>query len=190
MTRPAIIVAMSDDNQDGPNFEEIARNLADEMRRALERVSEIDVDELTRTASAEAERARAWFEEIVGRWGDGTAWSFGFGDDRSAPDVPPEPTAAPAPDRHAADPFGDAGPSPLDLPTGDQGLALAALDSGRWRLEPGTSAFVVFGEGPSPRDALGLVRELRVRDWMSADGEITLAGRHALKRWLEASGSA
>jgi hypothetical protein len=28
-----------------------------------------------------------------------------------------------------------------------------------------------------------------VRDWMSADGEITLAGRHALKRWLEASGS-
>jgi hypothetical protein len=192
MTRPAIIVRMSDENQDRPNFEEIARTLADEMRRALERVSEIDVDELTRTASTEAERARAWFEEIVGRWGDGTAWSFGFGDDRPDPDDPRDPAAAPAPahDPDAADPLGHAGPSPLDLPTGDQGLALAALDSGRWRLEPGTSAFVVFGEGPSPRDALGLVRELRVRDWMSADGEITLAGRHALKRWLEGAGSA
>jgi hypothetical protein len=31
------------------------------------------------------------------------------------------------------------------------------------------------------------VRELRVRDWLSADGEITLAGRSALNRWLEAA---
>src|SRR4051794_1283163 len=97
---------MTDDDPDRPNFEEIARNLADEMRRALERVSEIDVDELTRTASPGAERARAWFEEIVGRWGDGTAWSFGFGDARPAPDDPREPTAARAPDPDAADPLG------------------------------------------------------------------------------------
>jgi hypothetical protein len=26
-----------------------------------------------------------------------------------------------------------------------------------------------------------------VRDWIAADGTITVAGRHALRRWLEAS---
>jgi hypothetical protein len=177
---------MSDENPNRPNFEDVARQLADDVRRALERVSDIDVDELARTASAEAERAREWFEEFARRWGPGTTWSGGFA---GAPgDMPPDEPVRAARDA-ATDPLREAGPSPLDLPTTDQGLALAALDSGRWRLEPGTSAFVVFGEGPAPRDALGLVRELRVRDWMSADGEITLAGRHALKRWLEASGT-
>jgi hypothetical protein len=177
---------MSDEDPDRQSFEDMARTLADEVRRALERVSEIDVDELARTASAEAERAREWFEDLARKWGEGTAWSVGFGDARADDPMPGGPAAEPA----AADPLGDAGPSPLDLATAAQGRALAALDSGRWRLEPGTSAFVVFGEGPAPRDALGLVRELRVRDWMSADGEITLAGRHALKRWLEASAAA
>ena len=85
------------------------------------------------------------------------------------------------------DPLRHAGPHPLDLPNADQGLALAALDSGRWGVEPGTSALAVHGEGPGPSDALGLVRELRVRDWMTADGEITLAGRNALSRWLDAA---
>jgi hypothetical protein len=41
------------------------------------------------------------------------------------------------------------------------------------------------GEGPGPSDALGLARELHVRDWISADGEITQTGRRALGRWLE-----
>ena len=182
---------MSDENPDRPSLEDIARTLADEVRRALERVSGIDVDELARSASAEAERAREWFDGFARRWGEGTAtWSAGFADEFArdpAPGPAPDPAAD---DADAADPLGYAGPSPLDVPTGDQGLALAALDSGRWRLEPGTSAFVVFGDGPAPRDALGLALELRVRDWMSGDGEITLAGRHALKHWLEASGSA
>ena len=66
-------------------------------------------------------------------------------------------------------------------------MALAALDSGRWRVEPGTSALAVHGEGPGPSDALGLVREMRVRDWMTADGQITRAGRNALSRWLDAA---
>ena len=39
---------------------------------------------------------------------------------------------------------------------------------------------------PSPREAPGLVDELRARDWITADGEITPAGRHALSRWLDA----
>jgi hypothetical protein len=86
----------------------------------------------------------------------------------------------------AADPLRGAGPNPLDTPTSEQGQALAALDSGRWMLEPGTEALTASGEGPGPSDALGLVRELRVRDWIAADGKLTLAGRRALSRWLDA----
>jgi hypothetical protein len=43
------------------------------------------------------------------------------------------------------------------------------------------------GEGPGPSDALGLVRELRVRDWIDANGDVTLVGGAALARWLERS---
>lgn len=180
---------MSDADPERNSFEDVVRSLADEMSRAIERLSEIDVDEIARAASAEGERARRWIDDL-GRWlreqgdaignaprGAGEAW---------------EPGPAPA-DRSARgrptseDPLRHAGPHPLDLPTADQGLALAALDSGRWRVEPGTSALAVHGEGPGPSDALGLVRELRVRDWMTAEGEITLAGRNALRRWLDAA---
>jgi hypothetical protein len=180
---------MSDADPERKSFEDVARALADEVSRAIERLSEIDVDEIARTASAEGERARRWFDEL-GRWlreqgdaignapfGSGEAWKHG-----------PAPADRSARGRPAGeDPLRHAGPHPLDLPTADQGLALAALDSGRWRVEPGTSALAVHGEGPGPSDALGLVRELRVRDWMTADGEITVAGRNALRRWLDAA---
>jgi hypothetical protein len=152
---------MSDDDSERNSFEDVARALADEVSRAIERLSEIDLDEIARAASAEGERARRWIDDL-GQW------------------LREQGGATEDPLRHA-------GPHPLDLPTADQGLALAALDSGRWRVEPGTSALTVHGEGPGPRDALGLVRELRVRDWMTADGEITLAGRNALRRWLDAA---
>jgi hypothetical protein len=178
---------MSDDDANRKRFEDAARALTDEVTRAVERVSQIDVDEIARTASAEAERARLWIDEL-GRWLREQAAA------RSAAFTAAEPwEKAPArADRRAhsepagEDPLRNAGPHPLDIPTADQGLALAALDSGRWRLEPGTSALGVHGEGPTPSDALGLVRELRARDWLSTDGEITLAGRNALRRWLEA----
>jgi hypothetical protein len=180
---------MGDADPEPNSFEDVARALAEEVSRAIERLSEIDVDEIARAASAEAERARRWIDEL-GRWlreqgdaignapfGAGEAWQHG-----------------PAPSGRSArggptgeDPLRHAGPHPLDVPTADQGLALAALDSGRWRVEPGTSALAVHGEGPGPSDALGLVRELRVRDWMTADGESTVAGRNALRRWLDAA---
>jgi hypothetical protein len=80
-----------------------------------------------------------------------------------------------------------AGPHPLDLPTGEQGLALAALDSGRWTVEPGSNALATNGQGPGPSDAMGLVGELRARDWIAANGEVTLAGRNALTRWLDSA---
>jgi hypothetical protein len=180
---------MSDADPERGSFEDVARALVEEVSRAIERLSEIDVDEISRAASAEAERARRWIDEL-GRWlreqgdavgnapfGAGGAWEHGpTPSDRSARDRPT-----------GEDPLRHAGPHPLDLPTADQGLALAALDSGRWRVEPGTSTLAVHGEGPGPSDALGLVRELRVRDWMTADGEITLAGRNALSRWLDAA---
>ena len=180
---------MSDPDPERHGFEDVARALAEEVSRAVERLSEIDVDEIARAASAEAERAKGWIDDL-GRWlreqGDALGDApFGAG---QAWERRPAPADRPAPSGPAGeDPLRHAGPHPLDLPSADQGLALAALDSGRWGVEPGTNALAVHGEGPGPSDALGLVRELRVRDWMTADGEITLAGRNALSRWLDAA---
>jgi hypothetical protein len=78
------------------------------------------------------------------------------------------------------------GPHPLDFPTGRQGLALSALDSGRWTVRPGSNQLVGTGEGPPPPGAPDLVSELRARDWITADGTLTLVGRHALARWCRA----
>lgn len=83
--------------------------------------------------------------------------------------------------------LGGASPHPRDLPSEEQGRALAALDSGRWTVEPGTDALAAKREGPDPQGALAIVRELRVRDWLGADGELTLAGQRALARWLDAT---
>jgi len=180
---------MTDDEPDRNTFEDVARALGDEVSRAAERISEIDVDEIARAASAEAGRAMRWIDELGRRLreqGDAIWTPPSEGDqvwETTGPVSADRPAHGPSGDE---DPLRNAGPHPLDLPTVDQGLALAALDSGRWRVEPGTSALAVHGEGPGPSDALGLVRELRVRDWMTAEGEITLAGRHALTRWLAA----
>jgi hypothetical protein len=178
---------MSDADPERNSLEDVARALVDEVSRAIERFSEIDVDEIARAASAEAERARRWIDELGGWLGErgdaiGNA-SFGAGEAWEHGPAPADRSARGRPT--GEDPLRHAGPHPLDLPTADQGLALAALDSGRWTVEPGTSALAVHGEGPGPSDALGLVRELRARDWMTAEGEITLAGRNALRRWLD-----
>src|SRR4051794_40372225 len=158
-------MSRSDDEQGRNSFEDVARALAGEVTRAVERLSEIDVEEIARRANAKAERARRWIDEL-GRM------------------LRQHPTPA-AMRRSALAHHGSLRPGrrtgrhsllcplmircrtrlhPRDLPTADQGLALAALDSGRWRLEPGTSAVAVHGGGPGASDALGLVRELRVRD--------------------------
>jgi hypothetical protein len=59
-------------------------------------------------------------------------------------------------------PVHPAGPHPLAMPTTEQGVALAALESGRWRIESGT--FSVH-DGPGPSEPLGVLRELGVSDW-------------------------
>ena len=79
------------------------------------------------------------------------------------------------------------GPHPLDVPTEEQGLALSALDSGRWKVDPGTDELVPIGDGPAPLQPVGLVGELRARDWVAPSGAVTLVGRDALARWLDSS---
>jgi hypothetical protein len=145
-----------DGEPDGRSFEDVARALADEVRRAVERLS----DDIARAANEEAERARRWIEDLARSLAQ-------------TGDAANSPVAAPV--HHA-------GPHPLAMPTTEQGVALAALESRRWRIESGT--FSVH-DGPGPGEPLGLLRELRVSDWVTADGELTLSGRKALARWLE-----
>ncbi|WP_028060302.1 hypothetical protein [Candidatus Solirubrobacter pratensis] len=151
---------MPDGESDGRSFEDVARALADEVHRAVERLSAFDLDDVARAANEEAERVRRWIGDLgrsLAQTGDAA---------RSPGDVPVH----------------HAGPHPLAMPTTEQGVALAALESGRWRIESGK--FSVH-DGPGPSEPLGLLRELRVSDWVTADGELTLAGRKALARWLE-----
>ena len=149
-----------DDEPDGRSFEDVVRAFADEVNRAVERLSAIDREDIARAANEEADRARRWIEDL--------ARLLTQSDDAAAS---PEDARV----RRA-------GPHPLAMPTTEQGVALAALESGRWRIESGT--FTVH-DGPGPSDPLRLLRELRVSDWVTADDELTLTGRKALGRWLE-----
>ncbi len=152
--------SVSDGEPDRRSFEDVARALADEVNRAVERLSAIDLDDIARAANEEAERARRWLEELARSLTQ-------TGDAAVSPDD--------APVHHD-------GPHPLAMPTAEQGVALAALESGRWRIESGTFSVL---DGPGPSEPLGLLRELRVSDWITADGELTLSGRKALARWLQ-----
>jgi hypothetical protein len=158
-------------DESGPeSFEEIFRQVAREMSRSVERAAG-GLEELAEALGVEPERAHEWVDGARS-WLRGRADQV-FEDAAKATAAPPE------------DPLRHAGPHPLDLPTEEQGLALAALDSGRWTVEPGSDALAVHGEGPGPSDAMGLLRGLRARDWVSLDGGLTLVGRHALGRWLD-----
>ena len=189
------------------------RSMAREVGGSLERMLDhLELEEPAASFGIDPERAREW-AETAGAWlrshveeagEDLAAWMAGHdseeepdpaGRGRGPVDEPEESPfrtgprgrrRAPQQEPPATDPLRGAAPSPLDVPTTDQGQALAALDSGRWTIEPGSDALASKGEGPGPSDALGLVRELRVRDWITADGELTLAGHHALSRWLDA----
>jgi hypothetical protein len=167
---------MSDEDDRPKNFEEALRAIADEVSRGLQNFKTDDLEDVARSYGVDAERAKRFFDN-AGDWLRAQAENLA---------ASPFPTTAPdTVPKQWVDSVRGAGPDPLDTPTDDQGRALAALDSGRWTVEPGTSALTSSGDGPGPRDALGLALELRVRDWLDADGELTLAGRAALKRWLE-----
>jgi hypothetical protein len=178
--------------ENGENFEDALRSIASELGQYLERSLEnVDLDDISdrfgvdsSTAAEWAESAGGWLRSLtsglgeeIARRASGTGW----------PPAGWPGSPAPSPNTAPTDPLGTAGPHPLDHPTDEQGLALAALDSGRWIIEPGADALAAKGEGPGPSDALGIVRELRVRDWIAPDGQLTLTGRRALGRWLEAA---
>jgi hypothetical protein len=178
---------MSDEDSPRKSFEDALRAIGDEITRAVDRLSEMDLDDVARSVGVDPEQARGWIDE-AGTWLRGQADSFDASKfDAASFRASWTSSSAPASEPLSSDPLGDAGPHPLDLPTAQQGQALAALDSGRWTIEPGTSALAARGDGPAPQDSLGLVRELRVRDWLDADGHLTLAGRAALARWLDAA---
>ena len=190
-------------DEDGRSFEDTLRAMAREFSESVERaIEQIDVDGIARMTGIDPGRAREWAQG-AGEWLREQAEGF----DPSAFDPrahrphnpePPRPPrgdprgdepARPAPPRGGATEPAGLAPHPLDMPTEEQGVALAALDSGRWTVEPGTQMLTGRGQGPGPSDALGLVRELRVRDWISDDGRVTRVGQRALERWLGASAS-
>ena len=169
---------MFEDDPSHESFEETVRSIVRDVSRTIERVAHADLDEVAEAIGTDLIRVREFADSAVawlrayaeGLGEDGTFWSGG-------------PRGTPVDE----DPPASVGPRPLDLPTAEQGVALAAMDSGRWTVEPGSGALAADGEPTEPSDAPGLVDELRARDWITADGEITSAGRHALSRWLDAA---
>jgi hypothetical protein len=182
---------MFEDEPGDNNFEETVRSILSELGRSVERaVDKVDADEIADAIGVDPAAAREWIES-AGSWLRQHAENLGNEFELRVGGFSPrgagqQPMSGERIARNR-DPLSSAAPHPLDLPSEEQGIALAALDSERWTVEPGTDALTVRRDGPGPSDALGLVRELRVRDWIAADGEITLAGRHALARWLEAT---
>lgn len=182
------------------DFEEKIRAIFKEVSQSIEQAAEnIDLDEIADRLGVSSERFR-FFAESAGQWLTGQFQEHDLhGDDGHEHDVRPR-------DEHdvqehdvdvrATDASATAkprarrgGPHPRDVPTEEQGLALSALESGRWKVAPGTNELSSGGEGPDPDDAVGLVGELRARDWIAASGEVTLVGRDALRRWLESTSS-
>lgn len=163
------------------SFEDRVRAIARELSRSVERLAELDMDEVAKTIGVDAERARG-LVDTAGRWF--SAYAETFMHDVDCGEAENEPSAPERQTRRGG------GPHPLDVPTAGQGLALSALDSGRWTVEPGSNLLIFHGEGPSPEDGVGLVGELRARDWIDANGEVTLVGHSALGRWLEANKAA
>ncbi len=161
---------------DDDSFEERLRAIAEEISHSLERaVEQLDLDEIADRIGISGDRVRE-FADLAGQWlsdqigSSGAEWS---------------PPAAAEDHGSAQGGSRTPGPHPLDLPNDQQGLALSALDSGRWKVDPGTDELIPVGDGPSPSQPVGLVSELRARDWIAPSGEVTMVGRDALRRWLE-----
>lgn len=161
---------MSEDHG-GESFEERLRALAREVSESVGRVAgRVDVDEIADRIGTGGERVRE-LAEFAGRWLKDQARDPSDRDSARGEQAASRPQLT--------------GPHPRDLPTEEQGLALSALDSGRWTVEPGTDELISEGEGSQPGERAGIVSELRARDWITAAGEVTLLGRAALKRWEE-----
>jgi hypothetical protein len=205
---------MSDEQPDRGrrSLEETLRAIADEVTKGAERFASGnlgDLEHLAKASGIDAEPIKQFAEE-AGEWlRDQIAAATGSGSD-----VEPMPAADPsdprdgapaAPATSGSTPSGTAPttddvvsaprahglPHPLDRPTEQQARALAALQSGRWTVEPGTVVLVTsLNRGPGPEDAHALGMELHVRDWVDVDGDLTFTGELALARWAEAAADA
>jgi hypothetical protein len=181
---------MSSPFGDREDFGETLRSIAREIGDSIERLAgDVDVNDFAGYVGVDPDRAREWIESAaswlgsqVGHLGDEVAA-------RASQSQPKDRPADPFSGVSGEDVWREAAPHPLDLPSEEQGMALAALDSGRWTVEAGSNRLIGEGESRPPGDSPGLVRELRARDWITADGRLTRAGRHALDRWLDASAS-
>jgi hypothetical protein len=176
---------------DHDSFEDRLRAIADEVSRSVQRISDLDIDELSQRYGVDADRARV-FADFAGRWLNERLFaggsSFGqvrHGDEDSAVgplgadlDLDLGGTVGAG----ETGPGSGAGPHPLDLPTDQHGVALSALESGRWTVRPGSNQLAGTGTGAEPARS-DVVGELRARDWITAVGTLTLVGRHALGRW-------
>ncbi|WP_022927258.1 hypothetical protein [Patulibacter americanus] len=184
---------MSDDDDRPKSFEETLRNIAAEVTKSAERISQSDLSDLERVArenGIDPARARV-MADLAGGWLkkqlDGNQ-GFPTARPGSPASSAPTPKAPDTPADIAETPLAPGVPSPVDIPTAAQGRALAALDSGRWTVEPGTVTLATqTGKGPQPDNAQALGLALHVRDWVDQDGDLTAAGVHALDRWLDLS---
>jgi hypothetical protein len=169
------------------SFEDRLRAMADQVSQSVRRMSDVDVEKFAERYGIDAERARD-FADVAGQWLSGRMSSAEplFDQNRHGDRDSAAASVSAGVEGQGAGPGqppGRAGPHPLDLPTGRQGVALSALDSGRWTVRAGSNQLASIGEGPPPLDAADLASELRARDWITADGTLTLTGRHALSRW-------
>ena len=170
---------MFEDDSDPQSFREAVRSIVREVSESIERVAHADLDEVAAALGVDLGSARELAENAV-EWLRSQAESLGD-------DGPSRRSGAPRGGPVGQDRPSRPGPHPLDLPTAEQGRALAAVDSGRWKVEPGSDALEADDEAPASGEISGPVDELRARDWITADCQLTLAGRHALSRWLDAA---
>jgi hypothetical protein len=173
---------------DYDRFEDWLRAIADEVSRSVQRMSEFDVEDLSQRYGVDADRARA-IADAAGRWlndrfsaGDPLFGHVEHADEDSGVRPVGEDLDLEARPEAGQTPPVRPGPHPLDLPTDQQGISLSALDSGRWTVRPGSNQLAGTGAGAEPARS-EVVGELRARDWITADGTLTLVGRHALGRW-------
>ncbi|HEY2596169.1 MAG TPA: hypothetical protein VGK33_19935, partial [Chloroflexota bacterium] len=146
------------------SFEDRLRAIADQIGQSLRRMSEVDLEQVADGYGIDAERVRG-YAEAFGQWLSDRVPSdeSGFGQN---PHGELDSTVSAGFDALLAQDPGPGqatnrpGPHPLDLPLDRQGLALSALDSGRWTARPGTDQLVDTGEGPLPSDAASVVSEL------------------------------
>jgi hypothetical protein len=182
------------------SFEDRLRAIADQLNRSMQRMGDVDLEQLAEEYGIDVDRARN-VASAAGQWLNehlsGGDPLFGEARPRQPDPASPQTDRAaetdtspdPGPGRRST----NRGPHPLDAATGRQGLALSALDSGRWTVRPGSNQLAGTGEGPPPPPGPGaadLVGDLRARDWITADGALTLVGRHALARWCRTADDA